>query len=261
VVRPRKTSVKSESASISSRRVRATPRRTDIPPKITMAEAKRFIEDGTKITALLHNESDRGAALTGSAFLERELGLLIRAFLVHEPSVVKTLLDGGMAPLKSFSARTRITFALGLISKAEYSDLSLVRAIRNEFAHEPFTATFDTETISARCKAFTLDKWASLGRRETARKSFLRVISLLGSRLGMRRHEVARQKMRPDEQFLEQFGAEVERATQTLISGLKSQDLLGKTREEISETALRPLKDCCPRSGGGENRCHSGTDR
>jgi hypothetical protein len=182
-------------------------------------------------------------ALTGAALLDRELGALLHAFFIAEPSVVKALLDGGMAPLGSFSAKTRIAFALGLISKAEYSDLNLVRAVRNEFAHNPFTTTFDVQTISVRCKMFALDKWASPARRKTPRDSFLRLMSHLGSRLGGRRHNVERCRPRANERSVEELGRKVEEVGKAVIAQIAARGLKSKTPEEMWEMALGPLKE------------------
>jgi mannitol operon repressor len=87
----------------------------------------RFLEE-------LQHESDRGLALVGGAVVDDKLRATLAAFFV-ECSAVAKLIDQGNAPLGAFSARADACLALGLIDDFEYSEINLVRKIRNEFAH------------------------------------------------------------------------------------------------------------------------------
>jgi DNA-binding MltR family transcriptional regulator len=62
--------------------------------------------------------------------------------------VTKDLLENTFSPLSSFAARINVTYSLGLISKEEWVDLTCLRKIRNEFAHEPFTKSFSDQSIT-----------------------------------------------------------------------------------------------------------------
>ncbi len=55
----------------------------------------------------LHAESDRGMALSGTAYLDDRLGKLIEAYLTRDTSAAK-LIWGGTSPLGTFSARIAI---------------------------------------------------------------------------------------------------------------------------------------------------------
>lgn len=99
---------------------------------------------------LLHSESPRGQVLVSTSYLEEQLRRILLAFMRENRSAVE-LLDGANAPLGTFSARISACSALGLISDVEAHDLTLIRRIRNEFAHDIHT-TFKTLSIVERCK-------------------------------------------------------------------------------------------------------------
>jgi hypothetical protein len=60
-------------------------------------------------------------------------------------------IEGGNATLGTLSNRISAAYFLGLITKDEYHDLTLMRRIRNDFAHEVET-TFDTPSVVDRCR-------------------------------------------------------------------------------------------------------------
>jgi len=88
--------------------------------------------------SLVH-ESDRGCAIVGAAYLNNDLDALLRARFCHQaPSPKKDLdwlLDGPLAPLRSFGVRIRLARALGLITPIQSKSLDAIRSIRNKFAH------------------------------------------------------------------------------------------------------------------------------
>jgi hypothetical protein len=77
---------------------------------------------------------ERGLILALAAFAEEALGDLIKAFMIPG-SPAKQLLEGGNAPLGTFSARIKMAHSLGLVTKRQYADLDRLRRIRNAFAH------------------------------------------------------------------------------------------------------------------------------
>lgn len=95
----------------------------------------------------LDKESPRGMVLTLTGFLEASLKKLLIAFL-REGSSEYDLFEGN-GPLSTFSARIRLSQALGLISDKEASSLHIIRNLRNDFAHEP-GAAFDVPSIRDR---------------------------------------------------------------------------------------------------------------
>src|SRR5262245_51845996 len=98
-------------------------------------------------------ETDRGFALTATAWLDDALGELLRSqFVDHQASVDELLV--GDAPLATFSAKIKMAFCLGLIDVRVKRDLNLIRAIRNEFAHHRGNLTFESESVKSRCQNF-----------------------------------------------------------------------------------------------------------
>lgn len=98
----------------------------------------------------LNQESDRGRVLISTGFLEEQLKDILLAFFLEKPDA-RELVEGRFAPLGSFSARIATSYLLGLISEDEYYDLSLIRRIRNDFAHQIET-TFETQSVVNRCR-------------------------------------------------------------------------------------------------------------
>ena len=96
-------------------------------------------------------ESDRGAALLAASYLDERLKQLL---LDHVTSrkVGLELLDGPLAPLGSFSSRSKAAFALGLIDAVTYRQLNTLRNIRNEFGHSWEELDFSTTTVDKLCR-------------------------------------------------------------------------------------------------------------
>src|SRR5215203_807353 len=59
--------------------------------------------------------------------------------------------SGQCSSWRAFSARADACLALGLIDEFEYSEITLVRKIRNEFAHGLHGTHFNTEPIKGYC--------------------------------------------------------------------------------------------------------------
>jgi mannitol operon repressor len=98
---------------------------------------------------ILNAESPRGKVLVSVGFLEDQLKQILLAFFVY-CSEAEELIEGGNAPLGTFSARIAACFVLGLITEKEHDDLRLIRRIRNAFAHESDT-TFNSPDVIKCC--------------------------------------------------------------------------------------------------------------
>src|SRR5689334_4196041 len=70
-------------------------------------------------------ESDRGAVLSSSAYIDDLLGQTIAAFLV-DGAQTKDLVGEYPGPLSSFSARIMAAHAMGLISTMERDECNLI---------------------------------------------------------------------------------------------------------------------------------------
>ena len=100
-----------------------------------------------RLNRILINLDERGLILALTSFAEQALGDLLRSFLIT-CKAADQLLEGFNAPLGTFSARMKIAYSLGLITKRQHSDLDQLRRIRNEFAHSWETIFNDQKIIS-----------------------------------------------------------------------------------------------------------------
>lgn len=98
-------------------------------------------------------ETDRGAALVGVALLDEQLLELLKSYLLKKKQS-KELLEGGTAPLGTFSARIKASYCLGLITDLEHKELQIIRKVRNEFAHHVHGLSFADDAITALCNNF-----------------------------------------------------------------------------------------------------------
>src|SRR5205807_1537995 len=92
--------------------------------------------------------------LVGAAIIEEQL---LRALLTKMRPLsgeMKKRLFDGYGPLSSFAAKIDLSYALQIINKAQYDDLTVIRRIRNQFAHAMPLINFDSPEIRAHFKSF-----------------------------------------------------------------------------------------------------------
>lgn len=106
--------------------------------------------DRSKSAEGLQGESDRAVSLITAAFLDDALELLLRKCLIDRAKITDELF-GSDRPLGSFSARVKMAYCLGHISRRTFEDLEVIRSIRNDFAHSRESITFATPSIRDRC--------------------------------------------------------------------------------------------------------------
>ncbi|WP_374675995.1 MltR family transcriptional regulator [Ideonella sp.] len=96
---------------------------------------------------MFSTESDRGAAVLAGSFLEAYVGDYLMSLIAQEKKSKQFVdqLTGANGALATFSQRSAVAYAFGLIDKQTFSDLSLIRKVRNHFAHHPTEATFDDD--------------------------------------------------------------------------------------------------------------------
>lgn len=118
-------------------------------------KAKEFLKkknDEVEVfRSALSKETDRGCALFASSYIDKALSDLLYSALAYDKKIENDLFEGN-APLATFSARIKMAFYLGKISKVERQDLDLIRKIRNEFAHNADAIDFNKERIKNQCR-------------------------------------------------------------------------------------------------------------
>jgi DNA-binding MltR family transcriptional regulator len=92
----------------------------------------------------LIEESDRGCVLVAAAKIENILEEIFRNIFtlnaIPKRVAVRIFEVGG--PLSTFSAKAKMAYAMGLISRDVYMDIERIRDLRNAFAHSIDFADF-----------------------------------------------------------------------------------------------------------------------
>ncbi|SRR5216683_899646 len=92
--------------------------------------------------------------LVGAAIIDQQL---LRALLTKMRPLsgeMKKRLFDGYGPLSSFSAKIDLCYALQIINKEQYDDLTVIRRIRTQFAHAMSLVNFDSPEMRAHFKSF-----------------------------------------------------------------------------------------------------------
>jgi mannitol repressor len=121
-------------------------------------------------------ESDRAAAILAVSFLDNNLRRMLLAYMVDHPRG-RDFFESDR-PLATFSSRITLAFGLGLLSPDTFSDLNLIRKIRNHFAHSEEAATFDSSPSRDWCAELWVTKHAKdlvfdIAIQRTSRDQFL----------------------------------------------------------------------------------------
>ena len=88
---------------------------------------------------LMLHESDRGAVLVGIAVIDESLTDLLQAAFVNDPPVQQvsiTSLFSPNGPLATIWSKIHLANALGLLHPDVYSNLEIIRKLRNRFAYQ-----------------------------------------------------------------------------------------------------------------------------
>ncbi len=118
--------------------------------------------------ATFTKESDRGSALIAIAWVDDALEVCLRAFFRDDKNIVDAVLQP-MGPLGSFSSRIKTAYLLGIITASLYSELEIMRKIRNDFAHVRQAVRFNDQSIKDRCKSLVGAKAFKSGSGQSIR--------------------------------------------------------------------------------------------
>jgi len=135
------------------------------------------LEAYSRMADTYRNESDRAAAILAASFLDNTLRQVLLAYMVDDPRI-KDLFEGDR-PLATFSSRISLAFGLGLLPPDRRKDLSLVRKIRNHFAHSEEATSFSASPVQDWCTQFWIarkestDEFSARGIRHDSRDQFL----------------------------------------------------------------------------------------
>jgi len=109
-------------------------------------------DDLTKYTEYLIEESDRGAAVMATALVEKALEDAIRARLADPGDGMQdTWFKGINAPFRTFASKISLGRALGIYGEETEARLTIIKKIRNAFAHRMIPLDFSHPTLVAAC--------------------------------------------------------------------------------------------------------------
>lgn len=108
-------------------------------------------DDDKAILQEIEHQTDRGAALIATAYLEERLVDAIKARLVQDKNIESAFFKG-IGPLANFSARIDLGYLLGIYEKKAHRLFLTVKDIRNRFAHRAEPLEFTTQKINDLCR-------------------------------------------------------------------------------------------------------------
>jgi hypothetical protein len=99
---------------------------------------------------------DRATAIMSAVELESALEeALINKMIPLSTEDIAGMFVGDSAPLSTFSAKIRICHALGIFGPKTRAELTVIRSIRNAFAHARKPIHFSTEEVAIACAKLT----------------------------------------------------------------------------------------------------------
>jgi mannitol operon repressor len=121
-----------------------------VPFEVSHPHLKEFVN----FLPELNKESDRGCVMVACSYLDELLRRILLAFFV-EVDTSSELVEGFNAPLGTMSTRVAAAYSLGLISEREFTEMGIVRRIRNRFAHGVHVS-FGAQDIRDLCRNLTM---------------------------------------------------------------------------------------------------------
>ena len=116
-----------------------------------------------KTVLALRSETDRGAAVLGGSLVENALGHFLACYFeVHSDRAV------AKGSISTFAQRIQVARKLDLIDDRKERQLSLLREIRNHFAHHPLEASFMDEDIRSLIERLPVTTFSSSDPRLAA---------------------------------------------------------------------------------------------
>jgi hypothetical protein len=101
-------------------------------------------------------KNDRGAAILLACNVEICLRFAIDRNLTVGSEAHKELFHTGGAPLRSFEAKIRIGYNMGLYRDQTKHNLDCIKGIRNAFAHAVIPIKFETPKVKAVCDTMAM---------------------------------------------------------------------------------------------------------
>lgn len=101
--------------------------------------------------AEINSGSDRAVAVVWGSLVEDALRHQLTVGMEHLTSDEKKNLFAATGPVDTFGGKVIVAHGMNLISREEERKLSIIKEIRNAFAHAFTPLTFDTPEVAAAC--------------------------------------------------------------------------------------------------------------
>lgn len=108
----------------------------------------------------LANDSDRSKVIVGASIVDEMLERLLRKKLIYDKKIHEDTFQSSNGFLGTFSSKIKACYLFGLISKELFSDIEIIRKIRNHFAHTITGCSFENNEINGLCENFSFVKKA-----------------------------------------------------------------------------------------------------
>lgn len=103
-----------------------------------------------------NSQSARTTAIVGGAILDDCLGRLIGDRLPTEGETKRKLFKPPGGVFSSFDAKIKVAYAMGILSKVAFQDITKIAEIRNLFAHRLDIADFEHPDVRPLCNKLQL---------------------------------------------------------------------------------------------------------
>ncbi len=121
-----------------------------------MSDLSHQIKDFLNNIQRLQRRTHAEVGIVGAAIIEEKLVEALLTKMRPLSATMKRRLFDGYGPLSSFSAKIDLSYALQLIDKKTSDDLTIIRKIRNQFAHSMSLVNFGSPEILEHFKRFNL---------------------------------------------------------------------------------------------------------
>lgn len=116
--------------------------------------------EGLSLGAEFTGGSDRSVALVGAATVDHCLAMaLVCTLSIRDAAHTDSLFYKSGAPLSNFSARIAVGRAVGLFGDTIETKLTIIRRVRNTFAHSVRPLLFTEPLIAAECMKLPETRW------------------------------------------------------------------------------------------------------
>jgi len=111
-------------------------------------EERKELDALNRFIKIIREQDERAMVLAFATFIEDTLGRLLVAYF-RDCKATKELVQGFSAPLGTLGTRIKATFAFGLVTEEQYSDMEILRKVRNKFAHNWEGVSLEQNDIAA----------------------------------------------------------------------------------------------------------------